>query len=546
MFNKEKRHKQVVTAVNQLIIKKVTADTSWDDIVSKMAEDATLEKSFVVELLTGEHRDQFKDHADSFADSLGVNAKDAFRVSREDKKKYYTYVPWGVTSFAELDAVVEAQEEAAKIYDIADQYVSLFWNIVDSSEIEDKRAALTALNAEFQQRLEDPPNTSDKDAGDDPSPTSGAANAALPQAAKSNSASMMVAPPLVVAPPPFMVWKDADGVWKWLGIYSNAFEDRHQEILSTVAHQEFEKAFDSGEWPVVELWPWHLPVPVGYSTMVSFDPVTKMAICAGEFVEGAEGIAEAWSKRKDLGMSHGMPYSELQYNPNEKDVIDRYRSQEFTVLPLTEAANLLTDFSTYKEFTMPIPADKKQFLLESGMTEPQITVLESKMQVKAAAGDVLGLRFKELLSDDPPASQSPPAPATPTTPAVPPQVPPPAADSVDKSVAAASGEYSLDDLVVAMKDIGQRQQADIAALQKELGDLRAQVSTSLLAMSPQQSLTEVLSKDIFGEDSPARLDGRTSLAKDGPLENKDAAAQQAQTSMLSSAIDYMMEMTTTG
>jgi hypothetical protein len=335
-------------------------------------------------------------------------------------------------------------------------------------------------------------------------------------------------------PPNLMIWKDADGHWKWLGIYSNAFEDRHTEILSSTAHQDFEKAFDSGEWPVVELWPWHLPLPVGYGTLVSYDPVTKMAICAGEFVAGAESIAEAWSTRSDLGMSHGMPYSELKYNPNDTEVIDRYRSKEFTVLPLVEAANLLTDFSTYQEFSMPIPANKKHFLLESGLTEAQITALESKMQVKAAAGDALGLRFKELLTDEIPAPQTEAAAATPPVEPIP---------TADKSAAVPSDQdYNLADVVDALKEIGKRQQTDIATLRQEVDALRKEVAAGVLALSPKQSLTEILAKDIFGDDSPARVDGRTRLAKDGPLETKDAGSAALGGSFLSSAIDYMIDM----
>ena len=512
MFRKDKRHKQAVTTFNQLIVKQVSADKTWDDIVTQMAADADLDKDLVVKLLAGEERDQFKQHVDVLAKALGVKAKDVLSVSREDKKKYYTYVPWGITSFAELDAVSEAQEEAAKIYDLADQYVSLFWNIVDSSEIEDKRAALRTLNTEFQQRLEDPTDTADKAAGDKPSPTM----VSSPQTNPSNH-----------APPPLTVWKDADGVWKWLGIYSNAFEDRHAEILTAESHQDFAKAFESGEWSAVQLWPWHLPLPVGYATMVNYDPLTKMAIAAGEFVSGAEGVAEAWSKRKDLGMSHGMPVSELSYDPTHQEHINRYRSKEFTVLPLTEAANLLTDFQSHKEFSMPIPVDKKKFLLESGLNEAQINAFESNMQVKAQAGDVLGLRFKELLTDDPT------PPATPAAPVADPSATSPV-PTTDKSVDAT---YNVEDVVTALKDIGKRQQQQIADLQKEVSALKAVVDAGIASLTPQQSLTEILSKDIFGEDSPAKLDGRKKLAKDGPVQSKAATGQP---SVLSAAIDYAM------
>lgn len=533
MLFRKQRHKQAVTALNELIIKQVTPDTTWDAIVTQMAADADLDKALVVKLLAGEEQDQFKQHVDRLAESLGVKAKDVLNISQDDKQKYYTYVPWGITSFAELDAVTEAQEEAAKIYDLADQYVSLFWNIVDSSDIEDKRAALSTLNTEFQGRLEDPTDTADKDAGDNPSPTI----VSSPQTHQSNH-----------APPPLTVWKDADGVWKWLGIYSNAFEDRHAEILTSESHQDFAKAFDNGEWSSVQLWPWHLPLPVGFATVISYDPLTKMAIAAGEFVQGAEATAEAWSKRDDLGMSHGMPVSELGYDPLYKDHINRYRSHEFTVLPLTKAANLLTDFQSHKEFKMPIPEDKKNFLLESGLSEAQVAAFESNMKAKADAGDILGLRFKALLTDETPSSATesvPPSAVTQITPASHPSDAPQSTQpsTTNQSTAPLDQPYGFEDLVTAVKDIGQRQQAQIITLQKEFSELKAVVNAGLVALTPQQSLTEILSKDIFGEKSPARVDGRTSLAKDGPLETKDTDTTAQGSSLLSSAIDYMMDMT---
>jgi hypothetical protein len=58
-----------------------------------------------------------------------------------------------------------------------------------------------------------------------------------------------------------MIWKEADGQWHWLARYSNNFldVDNPPQIISAKSHKDFVKSVDDGEWPLPELWVWHVP-----------------------------------------------------------------------------------------------------------------------------------------------------------------------------------------------------------------------------------------------------------------------------------------------
>ncbi len=46
----------------------------------------------------------------------------------------------------------------------------------------------------------------------------------------------------------FFTRKDADGIWSWMGIVSNNWQDTHEEWITAQAHKEFAALIDSGEY----------------------------------------------------------------------------------------------------------------------------------------------------------------------------------------------------------------------------------------------------------------------------------------------------------
>lgn len=63
------------------------------------------------------------------------------------------YVPWGVSSFAELEDARKAAEAAEKTYDILTDYTGIVSNILSNSEISDKSSAVISVTNELQSML---------------------------------------------------------------------------------------------------------------------------------------------------------------------------------------------------------------------------------------------------------------------------------------------------------------------------------------------------------------------------------------------------------
>ena len=66
------------------------------------------------------------------------------------------YIPYSVTSFADLDAVYEARELADANLTLAEQFKELVTNIFYDSNIANKKLAVSALTEEFIARIRDP------------------------------------------------------------------------------------------------------------------------------------------------------------------------------------------------------------------------------------------------------------------------------------------------------------------------------------------------------------------------------------------------------
>jgi hypothetical protein len=160
-------------------------------------------------------------------------------------------------------------------------------------------------------------------------------------------------------------FKDAAGQWYFLGIYSNKFEDRDEEILSEKSHQEYISWLKESEfkpvittlhqpkmpaifWPVVfdklENSPSKLSEVVrkiyknfAFAEAERVMYVNGFTVVSAKVFEDKVNIAEALSKESDLGMSHGFIVKEFSDN-----IVDKYRTFEMSVLKRKRAANFIT------------------------------------------------------------------------------------------------------------------------------------------------------------------------------------------------------------
>jgi hypothetical protein len=173
-----------------------------------------------------------------------------------------------------------------------------------------------------------------------------------------------------------LIHKDKAGQLWFIGVYSNNFEDREGEILSWDSHVEYSTwAKSKGVKPPIVIMHTpkypdavHLGLAIGlasnllnsqqynekYLTLYQSTalaqadliiPLNGFMFVAGKVLEGQEKRAELIQQSSfEWGMSHG--FIPLKQRDN---IIDQYRTFEFTVLPSAIAANELTPINFMEE-----------------------------------------------------------------------------------------------------------------------------------------------------------------------------------------------------
>lgn len=352
----------------------------------------------------------------------------------------------------------------------------------------------------------------------------------------------------------FMVWKGNDGLFRWMAIYSNNFRDDDSvpEIISEKSHKTFEYLVDNGIVDYPEVWLWHIPGTAwGKADMITYSD--GFAIAAGHVYEGKEFVAEALSKSaregSDIAVSHGMPANWLVRDPEDPTIINFHITNEISPLPRVAAANKMTGFVVFTngENDMGIPANKKEWLqetaglspewierLESGLAKQRDEATESGIESKESA-EVDAVAEMEMIADEVEEEVSEPVaevepeqePVAEVEPEPEPekvQEPEPVAEAKEASVT----REEIADVLAAVIKSNEEAVASLESRIKELEvgikELQKTDEEKIVAMkeqTPTLSLSHLLSTRIIGSDE-ARLDGRTSLAKEGPEEKEYA------------------------
>ena len=320
----------------------------------------------------------------------------------------------------------------------------------------------------------------------------------------------------------FMLWKEDDGQYRWLARYSNNLRDQDDppEIISTASHKAFVDAVDKGEAEYPELWLWHRPEwKWGQATWLAYDD-SGFALAAGTVDRGKEKLAlqVASIPADQLRVSHGMPITSIKRDPDDPSVIVQHVTREISPLPAWAAANQHTGFYILQEVEQPmaLPKDKRDRLVgEWGLPEDLLGQLEEANAEEAKAAQEAGVESKEKEAEpdvdqpveveaeaedkdaDPePVADEQPEPAVDE---------PPAAEPVYRQ-----------ELAEAMSALGQAFQA----LNEQVNALAGQVKElkESKAVEEEESLVDIFQR-AAGHPA-ARLDGRTSQAKDRPRETK--------------------------
>jgi hypothetical protein len=323
----------------------------------------------------------------------------------------------GVTSFAELDqeraAREAAQEISQEIWNTASDFQMLASNIQFDPAVENKLEAVSALAEEMAQRLAREIPQEITDAEDETKEISGWFDTL-----KANFLSLFkfkkTSEPLDKYAD-FMLWKETDGSTRWFARYSNSFRDRDKpaQIVSSASHKRFVERVEKGLAPKPELWLYHVPEwKIGEADWVGWDDIGKgigFAMASGTIDKEVPQKIVDWldAKCKELGVSHGMPYSTLKFETDNGTIIAEHETKEISPLPTKDrAANPIgTDFILTKEADNMIPKNKRDELIARGISPDALDALEKLNAFTASKAVEEGMEFKETNEEPAPVQE---------------------------------------------------------------------------------------------------------------------------------------------
>lgn len=225
------------------------------------------------------------------------------------------------------------------------------------------------------------------------------------------------------------IHKDRGGQLWFMGVYSNNFEDRHDEIITWEAHQEFAQwtAEKGVKPPIILLHLPEYPPSLHLSQIIALNgglitseeytetymglykataiaqteaiiPLNGFVFVVGKILDNKKSVAKLLQEKSiSWGMSHGfIPIK-------EGNIINKYRSFEFTVLPEEMVANQVTPFNileskeTMTDYFKGL-SDENRELIEKVLDFDAQDVEEATEKAKQALARVLS--SKELGEQD--------------------------------------------------------------------------------------------------------------------------------------------------
>lgn len=257
------------------------------------------------------------------------------------EESYHNDPVMGAMSFSELDTIQQAQEQHGKLRKILDNFMRLARNITQNPAIDptDRSAALRNLTEEMRMRLDADFKMGERTVS---IPTiNGRLDPVYLQKLQESKETADVSRNESVFDSPhntgFKVLKGVDGSYRWLGWVSNKFMDREGEILTDEAHKDYVAWLDRNPKAAGQLWTFHIPGTGRKSKADFWGYMNGFLLVGGKLTEEEATALKGYEG--DLGMSHGFYVLEKQGN-----LIKKYRTFEYTVLPRSAAANPWTKF----------------------------------------------------------------------------------------------------------------------------------------------------------------------------------------------------------
>lgn len=454
------------------------------------------------------------------AQAAAINANTEKEDSRAEKHSSY-YLPYNATSFDDVDAVKLASEKSEAISELTRNYTMLVDNIVYSDEDENKLGLIRNVSDQFIDRLEalSKNNSSEEKGASLISKFINVVGGALGIREKSGAE--------VGGESDWFVYKDSGGTYRWVATYSNMYRDSDNppEIISSDSHRNFARMVKEGVVPLPKLWLWHTKEwEFGQSEWVKYDE-DGFAVAGGYIYDDPVciAVAKSISKMGDVLVSHGMPRRSITRNESDPTIIQTHITQEVSPLPGWAAANKLTGFEVLgddkENKNMAFSKDDRKELLEQyGVSGDILDALEERNAKAKQLADKAGLESKEAdaaavseEADAPPATDAQPAESQdePKQPAETPEI------DVQGQI---DGELKevLQGTLELVSHLGQ----EVKELKEAITKLSEEEEDRIAEKAQMTSLASMLDitrASVIGKES-ARVDGRTALAKDKPVE----------------------------
>lgn len=292
-----------------------------------------------------------------------------------------------------------------------------------------------------------------------------------------------------------LIEKDATGSWRAVLFPTNNFKDRDGEILSQAAHTEYVEWVNKNMDCAPVFATWHKagtarehPLDfVGYENgiMIASLPLTE---------NEAARILKMQAKF-DIGLSIGG--LALERDPDNKNIITKYRMFEVSDLPLERAANPFTAIELISKEAQMDSKAMQEYLAGMIGDEGRAAKIVEKMALTQAELRKAGVEEKEVKAPEPAAAAPTPAPA-------------PATVNLDELVEKLSKELGMQELsdTIASLQAAAEKVPVLEALVKEMATNQDEKLADMIQPKIQKSLSWMTarptqSKDnILKEDNP--------------------------------------------
>lgn len=192
---------------------------------------------------------------------------------------------------------------------------------------------------------------------------------------------------------------------RWVGWWTNNFEDRDGEFFTEKAIDEYVERVDAGIVPYPQLWYWHVPgTKHGEADWLA--RIDHYCVAAGTFDDTPAGkAAKAYysSARDQQSMSHGFTYD---VTAKKDKVYHQFNTFELSPLPPRVAANPFTQFEEVKAMGL---SPEKQAQLERVFGAQIAASIIADTEAKSKAIEEAGVAYKDFARMDEPTSPAPEA-----------------------------------------------------------------------------------------------------------------------------------------